>query len=46
LALRPSVFYFGMKQSWDVAITSEVSAWLTSLPDDAYERVMAVIWRT
>ena len=26
-----------------MAITSEVSAWLTSLPDDAYEQVMAVL---
>jgi len=35
-----------MKQSWNVAITYEVSDRLTSLPDYAYERVMAVIWRT
>lgn len=32
-----------MQQSWNVAITREVSEWLASLPDEAYERVMAVL---
>lgn len=32
-----------MEQRWNVVITQEVSEWLTSLPDEAYERVIAAL---